>query len=130
MSQTYSISKLSKEFDVTARTIRFYEDKGLVEPKRRGSTRIYSERDRTRLLLTIRGKRIGLSLEECKEIIDMHDNESTDDAHQLLYLIRKICDHRNNLLGKINDLEVTLKEMNEVEKRCIEQLLNGATTPE
>ena len=87
MKKTYSISELSREFGVTPRTLRHYEDKGLLSPVRRGSTRVYSERDRTRILLTIRGKRIGLSLEECREIIEMHNPEAPSDSHQLLYLI-------------------------------------------
>ena len=125
MKKSYSISELSREFSVTPRTLRYYEDKGLLKPARRGSTRIYSEGDRTRILLTIRGKRIGLSLDECREIIDMHDPEAPGDSRQLLYLIRKICEHRNIFLDKINDLEATLKVMNEVEKKCVEQLLNS-----
>ena len=127
MKKTYSISELSREFGVTPRTLRYYEDKGLLRPVRKGSTRIYSERDRTRILLTIRGKRIGLTLSECREIIDMHNPEAPSDTHQLLYLIRKICEHRTTFLGKINDLEATLKVMNEVEQRCIDQLLNSTT---
>ncbi len=71
---TYSISDLAKEFDVTTRTIRFYEDEGLVHPKRMGSRRIYSNRDHTRLKLILRGKRLGLSLGELRELFDIYDN--------------------------------------------------------
>ena len=86
MTENYSIKQLSREFEITPRALRFYEDKGLLTPERKGSTRVYTERDRTRLLLTLRGKRLGFSLEECKEIIDMYDPAQPDDTRQLLRL--------------------------------------------
>ena len=119
---SYSIRDLSKEFQVTPRTLRFYEDKQLLDPQRRGTTRIYSERDRTRLRLALRGKRIGFSLEECREIIDMHDSPDLKDSDQLVALCQKICEHRRELLRKIKDVEASLEAMDIVESRCLEQL--------
>ena len=127
MSETYSIAALSKEFEITPRALRFYEDKGLLRPGRRGTTRLYSERDRIRLMLTLRGKRIGFSLEECKEIIDMHSQEGSSDSRQLLRLCQKIREHRTLLLEKFRDIEATLQAMNEVEENCLNSLLKSAT---
>ncbi len=118
----YSIQSLAEQFGVSARALRFYEGKGLLSPLRRGQTRIYSERDKTRLLLTLRGKRLGFSLEECKEIIDMYDPSQANDKPQLLRLCQKISQHRSALLDKMEDMEATLKLMNEVEQKCLNKL--------
>lgn len=126
MTQTYSIATLSSEFEITPRTLRFYEDKGILSPRRRGTTRLYSERDKTRLKLTLRGKRLGLSLEECREIIDMYDPRRPGDSRQLLRLCQKIREHRALLIEKIKDIEETLNTMDEVEQRCLGQLLENA----
>jgi DNA-binding transcriptional MerR regulator len=126
MSQTYSIAALSAEFAITPRTLRFYEGKGIVAPARRGTTRLYSERDRTRLKLTLRGKRLGLSLEECINIINMHDPAQPNDSLQLLHLCDKIREHRMQLIEKMRDIEETLKAMDEVEDKCLTQLLENA----
>jgi DNA-binding transcriptional MerR regulator len=103
--------------------LRFYEDKGLVAPARRGSRRLYSDRDRTRLKLALRGRRLGFSLEECREIIDMYDPSAAGGARQLLRLCDKIREHRAALLDKLRDIEATLATMNEVEARCLAELL-------
>ncbi len=123
MKQSYSITELSREFDATPRTLRFYEDQGLLNPGRRGQTRVYSDRDRTRLKLALRGRRLGLTVEECKEIIDMYDPSRPRNARQLLRLCEKIREHRAALLGKFRDIEATLNAMDEVERRCLEELL-------
>ncbi len=123
MKQTYSIKELAREFAVTPRTLRFYEDQGLVSPGRRGTTRVYTDRDRTRLKLALRGRRLGLSVEECKEIIDMYDPSRPRNARQLLRLCEKIREHRASLLEKVRDIEATLNAMDEVERRCLEELL-------
>lgn len=125
MSQTYSIAALSSEFEITPRTLRFYEDKGILAPARKGTTRIYSERDRTRLKLTLRGKRLGLSLEECREIIDMYDPKQPNDTKQLLRLCEKIREQRSLLIEKMKDIEETLKTMDEVEQKCLEKLIRN-----
>ena len=123
MVSQYRIRELANEFKVTARTLRFYESKGLLAPTRCGNTRQYSERDRVRLKLTLRGKRIGLSLEEIKEIIDMHDPLDQDDSRQLLHLCTKICDRRSDLLSRIREIEAALTAMDEIEANCMNRLL-------
>lgn len=126
MQNTYSIRQLAREFDVTSRTLRFYEDKGLLAPRRSGTSREYSERDRIRLKLALRGKRLGFSLEECKEIIDLHDISGVNDEYQLLRLCDKIREHRAEMVAKLRDIEATLSAMDEVERDCLAQLMNGS----
>ncbi len=118
----YSIQHLSKLYEITPRTIRFYEDKGIINPERQGVTRIFSERDKVRLELTLRGRRLGFSLDEIVEIIDMYDPDQPDDPQQLLHLCTKIREHRSLLINKINDIHDTLKIMDEVEQKAIESL--------
>jgi len=119
---SYSIAALAAEFGVTPRTIRFYEDKGLLAPARRGNRRIFDERDRVRLRLTLRGKRLGLSLAEICEIIDLYDPSGANDQRQLLLLCRRIQEHRGALLDKLRDIEDTLRQMNAVEAGCLRDL--------
>ena len=125
MSRNFTIAELSKEFEITPRTLRFYEDKGILNPARKGTTRHYSERDRIRLKLALRGKRLGLSLEECREIIDMYNPEQPNDTPQLLYLCEKIRIQRAQLIEKMKDIEETLKAMDEVEQKCLSKLLEN-----
>ena len=123
MQNTYSIRELAREFGITSRTLRFYEDKGLLAPQRRGATRVFSERDRIRLKLALRGKRLGFSLEECKEIIDLYDISDLDDNYQLLRLCDKIREHRAELVTRLRDIEATLAAMDAVERDCLAQLM-------
>ena len=123
----YSIQNLAEQFDVTPRALRFYESKGLLAPAKRGQTRIYSERDKTRLLLTLRGKKLGFSLEECREIIDMYDPSQSDNTQQLIRLCQKITEHRSELLEKMNAMEATLKLMDEVERKCLDKLMENTS---
>ena len=125
MNQSYSINTLSRDFEITPRALRFYEDKGILNPSRRGTTRLYSERDRTRLKLTLRGKRLGLKLEECREIIDMYDPTQPDDSLQLLKLCEKIREHRTSLVNKIKDIEETMRAMDDVEGKCLQKLIKN-----
>ena len=125
MDQPYSINTLSRDFNVTPRALRFYEDKGILSPSRRGTTRLYSEKDRTRLKLTLRGKRLGLTLEECREIIDMYDPAQPDDSLQLLKLCEKIREQRTSLVNKIKDIEETMRFMDDVEGQCLEKLIKN-----
>ncbi len=125
MNDTCSIKTMSRDFGITPRALRFYEDKGILSPERRGTTRLYSERDRTRLKLTLRGKRLGLKLEECREIIDMYNPSQSDDSLQLLRLCEKIREQRATLVGKIKDIQETLKAMNEVEQECLAKLMKN-----
>jgi DNA-binding transcriptional MerR regulator len=117
----YSISDLAGEFDVTTRTIRFYEEKGLLNPRREGTRRIYSAADRTRLRLILRGKRLGLSLDESADIIGMYGSPGNN-RRQLEKLIDKIREKREDLRRQQRDLEAVLKELADAESRCREAL--------
>ncbi|MGB2044551.1 MAG: MerR family transcriptional regulator [Porticoccaceae bacterium] len=117
----YSISQLSKEFDVTTRTIRHYEDLGLIKPARRGQTRVYSPSDRTRLKLILRGKRLGLSLENSREIIDMYEPGKTN-VEQLKKLINAIQAQRIKLNQQLDDISNLLTDLNQAEADCIDAL--------
>ena len=115
--EQFSISELSQEFDVTTRAIRFYEDEGLLEPHRQGRQRVYSSRDRIRLKLILRGKRLGFSLSEIGDIIDMYDSEPGE-VGQLQFFIEKISVRRKTLKQQRDDIEVTLKELDGIENQC------------
>lgn len=117
---TYTITELSKEFDITPRAIRFYEDQGLITPKRAGTggrQRVYSTRDRTRLKLTLRGKRLGLSLLEVKDLIDMYDSPS-DTRSQLSKFLAVLSKNRIALEQQLEDLQITLDEIASHETRA------------
>jgi len=117
----YSISQLSKEFAITTRSIRHYEDIGLLSPARRGQTRIYSPADRTRLKLILRGKRLGISLEDSREIIDMYE-PGKNNVDQLKKLIDAIQQQRAKLNQQLDDITKLLKDLNRAETACIEAL--------
>ncbi len=118
---TYSISDLANEFDVTTRTIRFYEEKGLLSPRREGVRRIYSPADRTRLRLILRGKRLGLSLDESAEIIRLYGTPGKN-RRQLELLISRIQERRADLLRQQKDLQAMLQELANAEQQCREAL--------
>ncbi len=120
MATTYSISDLAREFDLTTRAIRFYEDMGLLQPERSGPggrNRIYSHRDRTRLKLTLRAKRLGLSLTEAKELIDMYDSPR-DTGPQLQKFLLVLAEHRQQLEAQMAELEANLDEVKVHEKEA------------
>ena len=120
MATTYTISDLAKEFDLTTRAMRFYEDMGLLQPQREGPggrNRIYTARDRTRLKLTLRAKRLGLSLTEAREIIDSYDSPR-DTAPQLKKFLVVLAGHRKQLEEQMTDLQVTLDEIRAHEKEA------------
>ena len=117
MPASYSIGDLAAEFGVTTRTIRFYEEKGLLNPRREGTHRIYAPADRTKLRLILRGKRLGLSLEESAEIILMYGTPARNRA-QLEKLIVKISEKREALRRQREDLDTMLQELNEAETKC------------
>ncbi|WP_426416131.1 MerR family transcriptional regulator [Aestuariirhabdus sp. LZHN29] len=119
--KTYSISDLAKEFDITTRTIRFYEDKGLLAPERRGQTRIYTPADRTTLKLILRGKRLGLSLEESRDIIGMYSPGQSNEE-QLKTLIDRIRGRKETLQQQLHDIEVMMLDLQESEQRCNDAL--------
>ena len=117
MKKTYSISDLADEFNVTPRTIRFYEEKGYLTPRREGTRRIYSPPDHTRLRLILRGKRLGLSLDETAELIKMYGSQSGN-RKQLETFITRIGEKRAELERKQRDLEVMLNDLQSVEQKC------------
>ena len=115
--QTYTISELASEFEVTTRTIRFYEEKGLVQPMREGQKRLYTAADRVRIKLILRGKRIGMTLKESVEVIDLYDPKRNN-AEQLLSLINTISVRRARLLQQKDDIDDLLTGLNEVLRLC------------
>jgi DNA-binding transcriptional MerR regulator len=117
----YSIGELAREFTVTTRTIRFYEDEGLLAPERRGQARIYHPRDRVRLRLILRGKRLGFSIAEIREILDMYESEPGE-AGQLRHLIERIAERRAALRRQRADIDETLSDMAAIEARCADRL--------
>jgi DNA-binding transcriptional MerR regulator len=116
MSTTFSISDLSRLLDVTPRTIRFYEEQGMVAPERRGQERIFSARDMVALKLILRGKRIGFSLAECKELIGMYD--PSGNKKQLDRFLEKITERREQLQQQMLDIEQMQLELDTAEERC------------
>ncbi|MGB0848309.1 MAG: MerR family transcriptional regulator [Thiolinea sp.] len=117
----YTISDLAKEFEVTPRALRLYEESGLLEPQRNGQKRIYSERDRVRLRLIIRGKRIGCSLAEVKELFDMYDS-SPGEAGQIKRLLEKLDERKQALELQRSELELSLADIEQIEQRALETL--------
>ncbi|HHF2917266.1 MerR family DNA-binding transcriptional regulator [Vibrio sp. VGrn 2] len=113
---TFKISELAKEFDITTRSIRFYEDLGLLTPERKGNTRIYNGRDRIRLKLILRGKRLGFSLADIKELFELYDTDQS--TEQLNYMIRLIEEKKAALQQQANDIQAVMMELNAAKLRC------------
>lgn len=133
--QSWSIGELAREFGVTTRTIRFYEDEGLITPGRRGQVRVYSPADRVKLILILRGKRLGFTLAESREVIGMYDPTSGNVA-QLERLLAKLAEKRALLLRQLEDIRQMQLELDDVETRCRDALAEAhrtdthlATTP-
>lgn len=129
MAATYSISDLAREFDLTTRAMRFYEDMGLLRPERTGPggrSRVYSARDRTRLKLTLRAKRLGLSLTQAKEIIDLYDSPR-DTGTQLHRFLEVLGQHRQQLEAQMMDLQANLDEVREHEREALDLLAKLST---
>jgi DNA-binding transcriptional MerR regulator len=124
MSDSYSISELAKEFGVTTRTIRFYEDQGLLSPTRAGATRVFSNRDRVRLKLALRGKRLGFSLAEIRELFELYD-VSRDEKKQLEEFLARLERRRALLEQQREDIEVMLTEIDFFANQC-RRLLKGS----
>jgi DNA-binding transcriptional MerR regulator len=125
--KTYSISELAKEFDITTRSIRFYEDQGLLTPLRQGQTRIYSKRDRVRLKLILRGKRLGFSLSETGQLFELYDADKSS-VTQLTIMLKLIEQKKLELHQQMDDIKVVLMELVTVEKRCRETLVEAKTS--
>lgn len=119
--QTYSIGELSKEFDITPRSIRFYEEQGLLSPERNGQSRIYRKKDRVRLKLVLRGKRLGFSLAETKTLFDLYDTNQNS-KEQLEEMLRMTHDKREVLMQQMDDIKNLMVELDDVEQRCKDEL--------
>jgi DNA-binding transcriptional MerR regulator len=116
-AREWTIAQLADEFGVTHRTIRYYEGQGLLAPERRGTQRVFHPRDRVRLGLVLRGRRIGFDLDKIRRIVDMYD-ESPGEAGQLHYLLEEVAARRAELEQRRRDVEQTLAELDDVESRC------------
>ena len=127
MSKAYTISELAQEFGVTTRTLRHYEDQGLVTPTREGINRIYSHRDRVRLKLALRGKRLGFSLSELRELFQLYDL-ANDERRQLEEFAVKLERRRSQLEQQREDVEVMLNEINFFATQCQRLLADADTT--
>jgi DNA-binding transcriptional MerR regulator len=119
--ETYSIGDMAKEFDITTRSIRFYEDQGLVTPTRKGQTRIYDQRDRVRLKLILRGKRLGFSLAETGRLFDLYEADRSS-ASQLETIMKLIAQKKNDLSQQLEDINAVLVELDELDKNCLKTL--------
>lgn len=128
MREYYSITELTREFDISTRTLRFYEDEGLVQPVRRGRTRLFRPSDRHLIRQIMRGKRLGFSISEIREIIQIY-KEPPGEVGQLKLMIKRIAEKRDDLRQKRRDLEETLAELDHAEESCVERLVElGVTT--
>jgi len=119
--KTYAIGELAKEFDITTRSIRFYEDQGLLFPTRRGQTRIYNQRDKVRLKLILRGKRLGFSLAETGRLFELYDADKTS-ATQLETIMGLIAAKKDDLSQQLEDIKVVLIELSNLEQSCLHTL--------
>jgi DNA-binding transcriptional MerR regulator len=126
-SKIFNISERAQEFDITTRTIRFYEEKGLLSPNRNGSNRVYSAGDRVKLKLILRGKRLGFTLQESRDIIAMYDpgHGNTD---QLQTLIGTIRDKRKQLEQQLHDIEAMMLDLRDSEEKCLQALAGQSNT--
>ncbi|USD35412.1 MerR family DNA-binding transcriptional regulator [Vibrio sp. SCSIO 43145] len=120
MVETYKISELAKEFDITTRSIRFYEDMGLIQPERKGSMRVYQRRDRVRLKLILRGKRLGFSLAEIRDLLELYDTNQIDT--QLIKMLKIIDEKEDVLKRQLEDITIVLDDLNTARQRCEEAL--------
>ncbi len=127
-SATWTIAEVADELGVTHRTIRYYEAKGLVTPERRGTVRVFHPRDRTRLMLVLRGKRLGFPLDEIRTIVDMYD-EQPGEGGQLAYLLDQIARRRADLEQRRRDVDAALVELDDLERRCAADLARLAADP-
>src|SRR4051812_26641603 len=121
-ARTWTVGELAEELGITTRTLRFYEAEGLITPARAGSARVYDHRDRTRLRLILRGKRLGMSLSEIREIVDMYDGAASSERRQLETLLARLGGIPEDLRARQRKLARTLHEVDEVAARCRDRL--------
>ena len=123
---TYTISQLAREFALTTRAIRFYEDSGLIAPARAGRARVYGERERVRIKLILRGKRLGLALSEIGELLDLYEVRRNERA-QLAAFLELLAERRRRLLQQREDIEIVLSEIDGIERECRRRLAGAAS---
>ncbi len=128
MTKLYSITEMTREFDISTRTLRFYEDEGLIHPERRGRTRLYRSADRHLLAQILRGRRIGFTIAEIREIIQVY-KETPGEVGQLKLLMRKVEEKRDSLRQKRKDIDETIGELDSIEEACLNRMAEiGVTT--
>jgi DNA-binding transcriptional MerR regulator len=128
LARVYSISDLAQEFALTTRAIRFYEDEGLLAPRRKGHTRIYGERERTRIKLILRGKRLGLALSEIRELFDIYA-ATGNERPQLAKFLQMLADRRAMLHQQREDIDAVLAEIAVLERDCRRRLKRTLASP-
>lgn len=121
MDKIYSVTELARDLGVTPRTIRFYEDQGLISPQRAGNTRVYTHRDRARMILILRGKQLGFSLRDIKEYLDLYVVDASK-TEQVQHLARKARERIDQLEGQLQAVKTTLSELREIERQALETL--------
>ena len=121
MTKLYSITEMTREFGISTRTLRFYEDEGLIHPDRRGRTRLYRPADRHLIAQILRGRRIGFTISEIREIVQVY-SEPPGEAGQLKLLIRKVEEKRDDLRQKRKDIDETIDELDNIEETCLNRL--------
>lgn len=128
MTKLYSITEMTREFDISTRTLRFYEDEGLIHPERKGRTRLYRPADRHLIAQVLRGRRIGFTIAEIREIIQVY-NEPPGEVGQLKLLMKKVEERRDSLRQKRKDIDETIGELDAIEEACLNRMAEiGVTT--
>jgi DNA-binding transcriptional MerR regulator len=128
VTKLYSITEMTREFDISTRTLRFYEDEGLIHPERRGRTRLYRTADRHLIAQILRGRRIGFTIAEIREIIQVY-NEPPGEVGQLKLLMKKVEERRDSLRQKRKDIDETIGELDSIEEACLNRMAEiGVTT--
>lgn len=128
MDKIYSVTELARDLGVTPRTIRFYEDQGLISPQRAGNTRVYTHRDRARMILILRGKQLGFSLRDIKEYLDLYALDATQ-TEQVQHLARKARERIDMLESQLQAVKTTLSELKEIERAALETLTERGSAP-
>jgi DNA-binding transcriptional MerR regulator len=128
MEKIYSVTELARDLGVTPRTIRFYEDQGLISPQRAGNTRVYTHRDRARMILILRGKQLGFSLRDIKEYLDLYVLDATQ-TEQVQHLARKARERIDQLESQLQAVKTTLSELKEIERAALDTLTERGIAP-
>lgn len=129
MDKIFSVTELARDLGVTPRTIRFYEDQGLISPQRAGNTRVYTHRDRARMILILRGKQLGFSLRDIKEYLDLYVVDTTQ-SEQLQHLVKKARERITQLEGQLQAVKTTLQELKDIERVSLETLASRGLSVE